>query len=121
MDWEDEVQGRFGLSATVCSGNKFYDQGDAVDNSNPRDSWFRMMVDCKYTAMKSYGLNASKVSQFFQQAAANGKRGIMAIRFRPDTPLDLVVIGIDDFHEMLDIIHEYDRLVERIKEGRDGI
>lgn len=46
--WEHEVQKRLGLSATICSGNKWNDVGDAKDNSNPRDNDFPLVVDCKY-------------------------------------------------------------------------
>jgi hypothetical protein len=102
-EWEQTVQRELGLDATICSGNQFHDQGDAKDNTNPRDDDFRLMVDCKYTDNASFSVS-KKIRQFIDLAAESGKRGILAIRLWPRgqlNPEDFVVLTFDDFQELL--------------------
>lgn len=101
--WEANLQELLGLDATICSGNQFYDIGDAADHANPNDVSFRLLVDCKYTEHLSWSLRAKEVGQWVDRAAEVGKRGMMAIRLWPRgalLPRDYVVLTADDFAEI---------------------
>lgn len=99
--WEEEIQNRWGLSSTVCSGNQFHDPGDAVSRGTPYDH-FRLMVDCKYTDKQSFSLRARTLKQWLTTGMSRGKISILAIRFsgKSDTPTDWVVLSLDDFEEL---------------------
>ena len=101
--WEADIQQLLGLDATVCSGNQFNDIGDATSNDSPRDSSFRLLVDCKYTEHMSWSLRAKEVGQWMDRAMEAGKRGMMAVRLWPRgalLPRDYVVLTADDFAEL---------------------
>ncbi len=104
-EWEYEVQQRLGLDATICSGNKFQDVGDATDNSNPRDKGFRLLVDCKYTEKGSFSVKRETMQQWILRGVERGKMAIMAIRIWPRGmahEADYVVLRMDDFEELLE-------------------
>ena len=100
---EKYVQEVLGLDSTICSGNKFYDPGDAVDND--RESPFPIIADCKFTERKSFSVASKTLSQWTDKAAEMGKRFIMPVRLSPkgSTSQDYVVIGLHDFAELLNL------------------
>lgn len=106
--WEHEVQKRLGLSATICSGNKWHDTGDAKDNSNPRDNDFPLIVDCKYTSKLAFSLHSKILEKWLDKGQEMGKRAILALRFGPSQVTgsvnwqthDYVVMSMDDFQEL---------------------
>ncbi len=106
--WEDHeafIQGLFGLRGTVCSGNKWYDPGDAVDGQHPTDSPFPIFADCKYTEAASYSVKAKEMAQWSTRAEEMGKRFILPIRLWPKgaaSPQDWVVLNVHDFAELLE-------------------
>ena len=103
--WERDVQETLGLDATVCSGNKFNDIGDATDNRPPGDDSFRLLVDCKFTEHFSYSVTARKMRRWGETGTEKGKRAILALRFWPrgqQQPDDFVVMDFDDFAELLE-------------------
>lgn len=103
--WEHEIQSKLGLDSTICSGNKWNDIGDATDNNSPRDDDFRLLVDCKHTGRLSYPLKRIDLESWFERGLEKGKRALLALRFWPKgllEPVDVVVIGIDDFCELLE-------------------
>ena len=104
--WEQHeryIQSVLGLQATICSGNKFYDPGDAVDHD--RESSFPLIADCKFTERKSFSVTRQALQQWEEKAAEMGKRFVMPVRLCPrnEDPLDCVVIGLHDFAELLDL------------------
>jgi hypothetical protein len=84
--FEEDVQNLLGLDATICSGNKFYDQGDAVDRSHPNKKCWRMMVDCKYTEKNSFPVTAKFMGGMVDKATELGLRFALAVRLRPPVP-----------------------------------
>lgn len=109
--WENDARDLFGLSSTICSGNQFQDPGDAVDRSNPHEAHFRLFVDCKYTEAGSYSVNHKKWTQWFRKGEELGKRAIIAIRLQPmgiPKPVDVVMVGADDFAELLEKARQFE-------------
>src|ERR1700756_20523 len=107
--WEYEIQNKLGLDSTICSGNKWNDIGDATDNNNPQDDSFRLLVDCKQTENFSFSLKISNLEGWFERGLEKGKRALFAIRLWPRgliDPMDVVVIGLDDFCELLERVRE---------------
>lgn len=101
---EKHVQDLLGLDSTPGSGNQFYAPGDAVDNRHPGESNFAILADAKCTERGSYSLNHHFLVQQTDRAVELGKRFVMPVRFdggsRPD---DYVVLGLDDFAELLEM------------------
>lgn len=101
---ERDLQERLGLDATICSGNQFYDSGDAVDNDG--SSGWPLWVDGKYTAAKSYSIKRDEIDSMRRRAEMLGKRFLLAIRFfdarNPRLCADYVVLTLEDYEEMLD-------------------
>jgi hypothetical protein len=119
--WEHDVQGALGLDATICSGNKWNDIGDATDNTPPSDNSFRLLVDCKFTKHMSYSVVGRAMRRWINTGTEHGKRSILALRFWPydqNSPDDFVVIGMDDFAELLAKAKEAD-LVKQVKAAVD--
>lgn len=102
---ERDLQQRLGLSATLNSGNKFFDSGDAVDNRHPSQSVYPMWVDGKYTAAKSYSVKRDEIDGLRRRAEMLGKRFVLAIRFfdprHPRLGADYVVLPLEDFEDLL--------------------
>jgi len=100
---EKDIQEILGLDSTICSGNKFHDPGDAVDND--RESIFPIVAECKFTEGKSFSVSSKALSQWADKAAEMGKRFIMPVRLSPrgSNPQDYVVIGLHDFAELLEM------------------
>jgi hypothetical protein len=112
--WEEEVQHRLGLSATVSSGNQFQDPGDAADKS---DVPHRLVVECKYTDRRSFTLRADKLASWLTTGILRGKMAIYAIKFgnRPkDTACEYVVLSLDDFEELLEKARMYSAWLGRV-------
>jgi hypothetical protein len=107
--WEHDVQETLGLDATICSGSKFNDIGDATDNCPPQDDSFRLLVDCKYTEAASHSVTAKFMGQWVDRATEHGKRFVLALRLWPRGaygPRDYVVLTLDDFAELLGLARE---------------
>jgi hypothetical protein len=114
--FEEDVQNLLGLDATICSGNKFHDQGDAVDRSHPSRKCWRLMVDCKYTEKGSFPVTAKFMGGMVDKATELGLRFALAVRLRPPGSLahrDYVVIPLDDLAELLDRADPPVNLVDR--------
>lgn len=112
--WEHHVQEVLGLSSTPASGAKWQAPGDAVDTGY--DTIFPLIVDAKTTKNHSYSITRKFWEQWSVKAAEDGKRFIAAIRLWPRgarTPTDMVVIGLDDFAELLQLA----RLGEERRQG----
>ena len=117
--YEHHIQKLLGLDSTVASGAKFHDIGDAVDRRHPTESDFRLLADAKFTEKGSYSVNLKFLRQMTDKAVALGKRFILPVRLWPtgeELPHDYVVIGLDDFAELLEKSRAWDDLV-----GRKGI
>lgn len=104
--WEQHeryIQSILGLEATICSGNKFYDPGDAVDHD--RESVFPIIADCKFTERKSFSVSRQVLEQWEEKAGEMGKRFIMPVRLCPrgTIPHDSVVMSLHDFAELLSL------------------
>lgn len=111
---EGHVQDLLGLDSTIASGSKFHDVGDAVDRSHPNDSDFRILADAKSTERGSYSVSLKFMRQMTDKAQALGKRFILPIRMWPKTemlPHDYVVVGLDDFAELMEKARAWDKLV----------
>ena len=107
--WEHYVTHLLGIDATIHSGNKFYDPGDAVTRG--RSSAFPLYADAKYTEKFSYPLKLKELSQYGERAADLGKRLVLSIRFWPKgvvRPEDYVVLSADDFVELLDMAKSHE-------------
>ena len=105
--FENYVTHQLGLDATIHSGNKFFDQGDAV--SRGRGLPFPLFADAKYTEHFSRALKLSELCDCAQAAAKLGKRMIMPIRFWPPehtVPQDYVVLSLHDFAELMELVHD---------------
>lgn len=104
---ERDVRERLGLDATTCSGNKFFDSGDAVDNR--ADSPWPLWVDAKHTVRKAFPVAFGEIDALHRRAQGLGKRFALAVRFnQPKTTRgslrvdhDYVLIPMDDFEELL--------------------
>lgn len=106
QSWEQHeryIQSVLGLQATICSGNKFYDPGDAVDHD--RESAFPLVADCKFTERKSFSVTRKMLEQWQEKAAEMGKRFVLPVRFSSSgaQPYDCVVLGLHDFAELLSL------------------
>lgn len=102
--WEQHeryIQSVLGLEATISSGSKFYDPGDAVDYN--REAAFPLVADCKYTERKSFSVTRKALEQWEEKASEIGKRFIMPVRMCPphSEPYDCVVLSLHDFAELL--------------------
>lgn len=114
QDHEAHVQRLLGLQSTIASGAKFHDPGDAVDYSHPSESDFRLLADAKFTEKGSYSVSLKFLRQMKERADLVGKRFILPIRFWPKVealPHDYVVVGLDDFAELLEKARAWDKLV----------
>lgn len=111
---ESHIQTLLGLDSTIASGSKFHDIGDAVDRAHPNDSDFRILADAKSTERGSYSVNLKFMRQMTDKALALGRRFVLPIRLWPKTetlPHDYVVVGLDDFAELLEKAKAWDALV----------
>lgn len=103
--FERHVTKLLGLDATITSGNKFFDQGDAV--SRGREHSFPLFADAKYTEHFSQSLQLKALSDLTEQASGQGKRMAMPIRFWPKgTPIpeDFVLLRLHDFAELMELV-----------------
>lgn len=106
--WERDVQQQFGLDATICSGNKFYDSGDAVDNA--ADSPWPQWVDAKHTTGKAFPVAREEILSLHERAELLGKKFVLAVRFThprvkhslTTKDSDYVLIPKDDYIELVD-------------------
>jgi hypothetical protein len=110
-DWqqhEKDIQERFGLSSTVCSGNKWDDPSDGVDNKHYSESVFQSMVDCKATEKKTFRLSRLDLFNWREKARAFGKVFWLPIRFEYEDGdiQDWITIHKDDFGELYDLARE---------------
>lgn len=102
--WEKEIQALYGLDSAPGSGNQFNAPGDAVNNTNPHESSFRLFIDCKYTEKLSYSLTRRLWETWSERAAEHGKRPAIAIRWDNEMllhPKDVVVIDPNDLAELI--------------------
>ena len=109
-EWELYLQQVLELDDCIASGAKWYDQGDGVTREHYKDSIFPLVIDAKYTENKSFSITEKLMKQWFNTACDMGKRFLLPIRIwqRGATrSTDLVVMGLDDFVELLS---EYRRL-----------
>lgn len=100
---EREVAEMLGLDRTITSGNKFFDQGDAVTRG--RSHPFPLYVDCKYTEHSSISVRLLHLRQWSEQAAEQGKRFLLPIRFHvkaEGTDDDWAMISLHDLKELMD-------------------
>lgn len=107
--WEQHehyIQSVLGLEATISSGSKYHDPGDAVDYD--RESVFPLVADCKYTERKSFSVSRQALVQWEKRAGEMGKRFIMPVRMQPlhTEPHDCVVLSLHDFAELLTLARE---------------
>lgn len=103
--FERHVQEVLGLSATITSGNKWYDPGDAV--SRDRKHPFSLYADAKYTEHFGLFLQLKMLHDLTERAADQGKRMVMPIRFWPKgivSPDDYVVLSLHDFAELMELV-----------------
>jgi hypothetical protein len=120
---EKHVQDLLELDSTPGSGNQFYAPGDAVDNRHQQQSSFAVLADCKYTEKGSFSVNHHFMAQQTDRATEAGKRFVMPIRFfhrgarHPD---DYVVLGLDDFAELLTKARTLDDLMRMSAPGLRG-
>ena len=112
---EKDIQERFGLSPTVCSGNKWSDPSDGVDNTHYSENVFQSMVDCKVTSKKSYRLSRLLLSEWREKARTFGKVFWLPLRFEYEDgeTQDWIVIHKDDFGELYDLAREPKVVVEQ--------
>ena len=110
---EKHVQELLGLDSTPGSGNQFYAPGDAVDNRHGGESFFPILADAKCTERGSYSINHHFMVKQTDRAVELGKRFVMPLRFdggsRPD---DYVVLGLNDFAELLEKARHLDKLMK---------
>ncbi len=112
-EWELYLQEQLGLDDCIASGAKWYDLGDGVTRAHYRESIFPIVIDAKYTENRSFSVTEKLMNQWFVRACDMGKRFLLPIRIFPreaKRPTDLVVMGLDDFIELL---VEYRELKER--------
>lgn len=121
QQWETDLQEMLGLDATICSGNQWQDTGDAVDNTNPRDNGFRLLVDGKYTDGVGWPVPMKTVHQWLETAVEKGRRGMVAVRSWPRGqfgPRDYVILDANDFAELYEKAKLYDKaLVAHLNPG----
>lgn len=103
--FEAYVAGVFGMRQTISSGSKFYDPGDAVSD---RHEYFPLYADAKCTQAKSFSLKAAELRGYTERAMESGRRFILPLRFVVGTRgyEDYVVVGMQDFKELLDKARE---------------
>jgi hypothetical protein len=97
-----------GLDSTPISGATWQAPGDGVDN-DPH-SVFPIIADCKCTEKASFSLRLQTLHQWDTKAAELGKRFILPLRFWDrgrQRGADYVVLGLDDFRELLDSHREW--------------
>lgn len=106
---EGHVQKLLNLDSTICSGNKFYDPGDGVDRSHPRQNSFALIIDAKCTTAKSFSLKLDVLKEWEEKAYAWGKRFAMPIRFENpvnDRVTDYILLPLNDFAELLELARD---------------
>jgi hypothetical protein len=94
----------FGLDGTPGSGNQWYDKGDGTTR-DAYDPW-PLQIDAKTTVGQRFSVNKSDMEKWIDQATSGGRRFALPIRFLKTTKrkeLDLVVINLDDFAELVDV------------------
>jgi hypothetical protein len=117
---EKDIQERFGLSPTVCSGNKWDDPSDGVDSTHYSENVFQSMVDCKVTSKKSYRLSRLLLSEWREKARTFGKVFWLPLRFEyeDESTQDWIVIHADDFGELYDLAREPKTVVSALTKYR---
>jgi hypothetical protein len=108
--WEHDVQELLGLASTPASGARWQAVGDAVDTNHPSETFFPLMADCKHTVKRSYSITQKLWRSWQAIAAETGKRFILPVRIEPGdgTRDDLVVVGLNDFAELLELARRAD-------------
>jgi hypothetical protein len=99
--FEEDVAQLFGLSTTVSSGSKWFDQGDAVTRG--RSHMFPLYADAKFTERASFTLKLKELLDYTDQALQLGKHFILPIRFQAkeaNRPSDFVVLSLEDFRNL---------------------
>lgn len=104
--FEEHCQDVLGLSGTLASGGHWHDLGDGVE----RDAYapVQLIIDAKTTVRGAYSLNAKMLRQWTEKATTAGKRFLLPLRFIRETgpDEDYVVLGLDDFAELLELARE---------------
>lgn len=111
--FEQDVQEMLGLSSTIASGSKHYDQGDAVDKRHHSESSFRFIADAKHTAARVYQLEDEMLRQWVERARRMGRRFCLPIRFGRENK-DYVVLTLNDFAELLEVARKSELVQERV-------
>ncbi len=108
LDHELHVVSLLGGRKTKASGSQWNDQMDGRHNRMAlRFAW---AWDCKATLSKSLSVSRTMWAKAVQQAGA--ERPLLPLRFygneRLDVVLDLVVLSLDDFTELLEAANAKD-------------
>lgn len=101
QEFESYVAELLDLDATLSSGSKWFDKGDAV--SRGRGS-FPLYAECKFTTKASKSLALRDLRAARELAGIIGKRFILPLRFWPENtprPDDFVLLSLSDFCELL--------------------
>lgn len=94
IEQEEYVADLLGGRRTPSSGAADNDKGDILTPEN--------LVEAKYTENKSVSLKRETWEKIHHEAWGRGRRPAMAIRFRDEKNLDLVVLSLNDYTELLE-------------------
>lgn len=99
--FESFVQRELGLSSTPGSGNQWNAPSDGRTIAHISENSFPLMVDSKFTTLKSYSITKKFLSQWVNKAALFGCRFAMPLRFSSEgTVEDYIVVRLSDFSEL---------------------
>lgn len=104
--FEHFIQDLLKLDSTICSGNQWHDQGDAVSREHYTEEPFRFIADCKYTVQKGFRLEQKFLDSWVIKALELGKIFILPIRFfdeKDRKQSDYVVLSLGDFHTLVEM------------------
>ncbi len=98
--FEKEVQSLLNLRSTPGSGNQWHDVSDG--RSHPGDL-YKLMVDCKFTASKSFSLNGEMLQKWWDKATGLGYYFALPVRLdgASGRQKDWVAVPIDDYAELV--------------------
>lgn len=96
IEQEEYVADLLGGRRTPSSGAAENDKGDIITPEN--------LIEAKYTENKSVSIKRVTWEKIHEEAWGRGRRPAMTLRFRDEKNLDLVVLSLNDYTELIELV-----------------
>lgn len=98
IEQEEYVASLLGGRRTPRSGALDNDKGDIITPEN--------LIEAKYTENKSLSIKRETWEKIHHEAHGRARRPAMTLRFRDEKNLDLIVLSLHDYAELLASVRE---------------